>query len=140
MKEKNVWLVPTFGQLQDQLPKHPDRKRLLDALGAKKTMLQTAREIGVRIANGYDPASAATHGTNAREIISTAAAGFTNLEAIRSATLDAAELIGWQGRIGSLESGKFAGVIAVAGNPLVDIRSLEHVPFAMKGGVVVKSP
>lgn len=100
--------------------------------------LKTAREVGVKIATGYDASAALVHGTNAREIVGLSAAGFTNLESIRAATTSAAELLGWQEEVGSLEAGKFADIIAVRGNPLSDIRQLEHVPFVMKGGVVVK--
>ena len=61
------------------------------------------------------------------------------LDAIRSATRAAAELLGWADRVGSLEPGKLADIIAVRGNPLDDIRALEQVAFVMKDGEVVKN-
>jgi imidazolonepropionase-like amidohydrolase len=65
--------------------------------------------------------------------------GMTPMQAIRSATTVAAELLGWSDRIGSLEAGKFADLIAVAGDPLADITELERVKFVMKGGKVYKN-
>ena len=55
-----------------------------------------------------------------------------------SATVEAAELLGWQDRVGSVEPGKFADIIAVAGDPLTDISLLENVAFVMKDGVVYR--
>jgi imidazolonepropionase-like amidohydrolase len=63
----------------------------------------------------------------------------TPLEIIRAATVNAAELLGWEDRIGAIEKGKFADLIAVPGDPLKDIRELERVQFVMKGGAVVKN-
>jgi len=60
------------------------------------------------------------------------------LQAIRAATVNASELIGWQDRIGAIEAGKLADLIAVDGDPLSDIKTLERVKFVMKGGKVVK--
>ena len=65
-------------------------------------------------------------------------AGLSNLEGLRAATISGAELLDWQDRIGSLETGKLADIIAVPGNPLSDIKQVEHVSFVMKGGVVIK--
>lgn len=62
----------------------------------------------------------------------------TPLEAIRIATLSNAELIGWQDRVGAIEAGKYADLIAVESDPLRDIHALQHVRFVMKGGRVVK--
>lgn len=141
MKQKGVWLVPTFGGRLRQFEEIKDdevRKRASVFIQNKQKVLQTARELGVKVALGYDPAKAEEHGTNAREIIALTTAGFTNLEAIRAATTNAAELLGWQDRVGSLEAGKFADIIAVPGNPLSDIKQLEQVSFVMKGGIVVK--
>ena len=62
------------------------------------------------------------------------------MAAIQTATINAAELLRWEADLGSIEDGKLADIIAVAGNPLDDITLLEDVKFVMKGGEVVKSP
>jgi len=64
--------------------------------------------------------------------------GLSPAQAIRSATLDAAELMGWQDRVGEIAPGRFADLIAVEGDPLKDVAVLEDVQFVMKGGDVVK--
>jgi len=64
----------------------------------------------------------------------------TPLEAIRSATTVAAEMLGWQGKVGVIAPGAFADVIAVSGDPLKDVTVLEKVDFVMKGGEVVRQP
>jgi imidazolonepropionase-like amidohydrolase len=64
--------------------------------------------------------------------------GLTPLQAIQAATVNAADLLGWADRVGAVEPGKFADLIAVAGDPLQDVTVLEHVGFVMKGGAVVK--
>jgi imidazolonepropionase-like amidohydrolase len=63
----------------------------------------------------------------------------TPLLAIQTATINAADLLGWQDRVGALEAGKLADIIAVRGNPLENVRTLENVPFVMKGGTVYKN-
>jgi len=65
--------------------------------------------------------------------------GLTPLQSIQAATVNAADLIGWSDRVGTLEPGKFADIIAVEGDPLADVHTLENVRFVMKGGEVVKS-
>jgi imidazolonepropionase-like amidohydrolase len=66
-------------------------------------------------------------------------AGMTSLDVIRAITINAAEMFGWQDRIGSVERGKFADLIAVAGDPIADITELERVRFVMKDGNVIKN-
>jgi imidazolonepropionase-like amidohydrolase len=97
-----------------------------------------ARKHGVLVIDGSD-AVAGLHGHNAREVIWLTKAGMTPAEAIRAATLDAAELLGLKGQIGEIKPGTDADIIAVAGNPLDDISSLERVIFVMKSGRVFKS-
>jgi imidazolonepropionase-like amidohydrolase len=60
------------------------------------------------------------------------------IEALRAATMNAAELMGWEDKVGALETAHYADVIAVDGDPLADITQLQHVQWVMKGGVVVK--
>jgi imidazolonepropionase-like amidohydrolase len=103
---------------------------------------------GVKIAWGSgvdgtagDPRSSGPliHGTQATEFVWMVNHGMTPAAAIQSATVVDAEMMGWQDRIGSVEKGKFADLIAVSGDPLKDISELERVKFVMKGGHVVKN-
>ena len=64
--------------------------------------------------------------------------GLTPMQAIQTATVNAADLLGWADRVGSVQPGRFADIVAVDGDPLKDIRELERVRFVMKGGVVHK--
>jgi len=66
-------------------------------------------------------------------------AGLPSLDVIRAITTNAAEMFGWQGRIGAVEPGKFADLVAVSGDPIADITELERVRFVMKGGQVVRN-
>jgi imidazolonepropionase-like amidohydrolase len=92
---------------------------------------------GVRIAFGTD-AGIYPHGFNARQFAYQVRCGQSSLDAIRSATIHAAELIRWEGRVGRVEPGYLADVIAVRGNPLEDIRLLEHTDFVMKDGAILR--
>ena len=140
LREKGVWLVPTLGPLVDNAAKDgPDRQRWQERLRAVQKTVQTAREVGVKIVCGYDPTEESRHGTNARELVALREAGLSNLEALRAATLTAAELLGLQKDIGSLEAGKSADIIAVAEDPLSDVGALERVFFVMKAGAVVST-
>jgi imidazolonepropionase-like amidohydrolase len=94
-------------------------------------------EAGVRIAFGTD-ASIFPHGLNARQLAYHVEWGQTPLQALRSATVDAAELLGWTGQVGVLAPGAFADLIAVEGDPLSDVSVLEDVRFVMKGGDVIR--
>jgi len=141
MKQKGVSWVPTYGRRLESFAALRDdeiRPRATARMLELKKMLRTAQELGVRIAAGWDPGDEKDQGTNAQEIGLLTTAGITNLEAIRAATINGAELLGWEDRIGSLESGKLADIIAVSGNPLSDIKQVERVSFVMKGGVVIK--
>jgi imidazolonepropionase-like amidohydrolase len=79
------------------------------------------------------------HGLNAHEFAVMVKLGLTSLQAIQAATLNAADLLGWSGKVGTLEPGAWADVIAVDGDPVKDVTTLEHVKFVMKGGEVVKN-
>jgi imidazolonepropionase-like amidohydrolase len=97
-----------------------------------------AIQAGVKVALGTD-AAVYPHGLNAHELdVYVNQYGMTPLAAIQSATLNAADLMGWTDRVGSIDTGKWADLIAVDGDPLKDVRILQHVPFVMKSGVVYK--
>jgi imidazolonepropionase-like amidohydrolase len=112
-----------------------------------KTMVDLVRQAfgqavrkGVRISYGTDAGGYAWTESQARELSYMVRYGMTPMQAIQSATSVAAALLDQQEHLGSLEPGRFADVIAVAGDPLRDIAELERVHFVMKGGEVVKQP
>lgn len=97
-----------------------------------------AVKAGVWIVMGSD-AVAGYHGGNAKEIEWMVKNGMTPAQAIRATTADAAQLLGWQERVGTIEVGKFADLIATSGDPLKDVAEFQRVRFVMKGGVVIRS-
>jgi len=103
-----------------------------------KEVFQKAMKIGVKICFGTD-VGAFEHGTSAREVVKMVEYGMKPIDAIRSATTRAAELLRMEKQIGSIEKGRFADIIAVEGNPLDDINSLTRVKFVMKAGKVFRS-
>lgn len=92
----------------------------------------------VKIAFGTD-AGVYPHGWNAKQFKYMVQYGLTSMQAIQAATVNAADLLGWTSKVGSIAPGKFADIIAVQGNPLDNVALLEHVSFVMKGGVVYKN-
>ena len=96
-----------------------------------------AVQAGAKMAFGTD-AGVYPHGWNGKQFAKMVEWGMTPTQAITAATISAADLLGWRDRIGSVEAGKFADVIAVKGDPLKDVTELERVTFVMKGGVVYK--
>jgi imidazolonepropionase-like amidohydrolase len=105
----------------------------------EKTAFQLALTNGVKIALGTDAGGFDWKALNeAKEFEYYVKYGMTPMQAIRTATVTASELLGWQDRIGTVETGKFADLVAVSGDPLKDITELQRVKFVMKGGVVVK--
>jgi imidazolonepropionase-like amidohydrolase len=104
---------------------------------AQRENFSKAVKAGVKIAFGTD-SGIYPHGMNAKNLAFHVRFGQTPMEAIRSATVVSAELMGWEDRVGSLRPGRFADLIAVDDDPLDDITVLEDIPFVMKGGEVVK--
>ena len=143
MKEKGTYLVPTL-YLGDWFMENAERIGVPDFMIAKaKVVLPAARrnvahafKEGVKVAFGTDSA-VYPHGLNAREFSVMVKLGMTPMQTIQSATLNAADLLGWTDRIGTIEAGRFADIIAVSGDPTVDVTKLERVSFVMKGGEVV---
>ena len=139
MIEKGTFLVPTSYLTtsinMDALPP-PIRAKAEWLMPKMRDSLRRAVAAGVKVAFGTD-AAVFPHGDNAREFAMYTQAGMSNLEAIRTATLNAVELLGKDDR-GAIEAGLLADIIAVEGDPLDDVRVLENVRFVMKGGKVYK--
>jgi imidazolonepropionase-like amidohydrolase len=145
MKKNGTYLVPTL-YLGDWFLENAERNHVPDfLLGKAKTVMPIARKniahafaSGVKVAFGTD-AAVYPHGLNAHEFAVMVKLGLTPLQAIQAATVNAADLLGWQGKVGSLEPGTWADIVAVDGDPLKDVTTLERVKFVMKGGDVVKN-
>jgi imidazolonepropionase-like amidohydrolase len=104
---------------------------------AQREGFEKAVKAGVAIAYGTD-SGVYPHAWVGRQFAYMVRHGMTPMQAIRSSTVVAAELMGWRDRVGSIAPGRFADLVAVPGDPLEDIALLEDVPFVMKGGAVVK--
>jgi imidazolonepropionase-like amidohydrolase len=145
MKKNGTYLVPTLA-LEDwllenmekiHLPEYSQRKARAIFPIAQRNMAR-AFASSVKIAMGTD-AAVFPHGLNARELAVYVKLGMTPIDAIRTTTVNAADLLGWSDRVGSLEPGKYADLIAVDGDPLQDITALQRVRFVMKGGTVYRN-
>lgn len=99
---------------------------------------QKAVKAGVKIAFGSD-AGVYPHGWNGKQFYYMVKFGLSPIQAIQAATINAANLLNWQDKTGSITKGKLADIIAVEGNPIEDITILEHVKFVMKDGTVYKN-
>src|SRR6202034_3672108 len=145
MKKNGTYLVPTL-YLGDWFLENAEKNHVPDFYLAKaKAVMPIARKniahafaSGVKVAFGTD-AAVYPHGLNAHEFAVMVKLGLTPLQAIQAATVNAADLLGWLGKVGSLEPGAWADIVAVDGNPLQDVTTLERVKFVMKGGEVVKN-
>jgi len=112
-----------------------DKERSIGRL--QRENFQKAVRAGVKVAFGSD-AGVYPHGWNGKQFAHMVRWGLTPLQAITAATSSAAELMGWQDRVGRLAPGLYADLIAVNGDPLADVTELERVTFVMKGGAVIK--
>src|SRR6266446_2276800 len=141
MKKKGIYLELTayHYSLSDYTIKDAKAtagKYSLQALREKSGRMAISRGVKISFGTGVGPFP---HGTQAAEFAYLVEYGMSPSQAIQAATTVAAEMMGWQDRIGSIEKGKFADIIAVAGDPLSDITELERVKFVMKGGQVVRN-
>jgi imidazolonepropionase-like amidohydrolase len=147
MREKGTWYVPTItagvfvSEKSREAGYYPEIVRPKAArIGALiQGTAGRAHKAGVRIAFGTD-AGVFPHGDNAREFELMVEAGIPAAYALQAATKHAAELLGETQNLGSLEPGKHADVVAVAGNPIENIALMREVRFVMKGGAVVRAP
>ena len=142
MKKKGTYLVPT-AYLIDWMQQYGNlpviyQQKMKDVSAVEKQNAIKAYKAGVKIALGTD-AAVYPHGLNAHEVdVYVNQFGMTPLEGIQTGTINAADLMGWTDRVGTIEPGKWADVIAIDGDPLKDVRRLQHVSFVMKSGVVYK--
>ena len=146
LKEKGAYFAPTLyvGHtiLNDHqalnIPEHQvERERAMRGTQERAFKLALAHNLPIAFATD---AGVFPHGENAREFKIRVGLGQTPMSAIESATRIAAEAMGWEDRVGTLQPGRYADLIAVAKDPLADISELERVQFVMKGGVVYKAP
>lgn len=145
MKAAGTWYVPTVtaGMSAAEYAKIPGyyppvvRDKAMRIGAQIQDTFAKAYKRGVKIAFGTD-AGVFPHGENYREFIYMTEVGMPNLEAIQSATLNAAQLLGIEDKLGTIESGKLADIIAVSGNPAEDISAMQKVVFVMKDGKIFK--
>jgi len=143
MKKHGTYLVPTaylidWVQQYGHLPPLYQQK-MKDVSAVEKQNAIKAIKAGVKVALGTD-AAVYPHGLNAHEVdVYVNQFGMSPLQGIQTGTINAADLMGWTDRIGTIEPGKWADIIAIDGDPLKDVKLLQHVNFVMKSGIVYKN-
>ncbi len=145
MVSRGTYLVPTLlagefvsGKAAERHYPPEIEAKAKAAVAVRSKMFRKAVALGVKIAFGTDSA-VSPHGLNAQEFKLMVDLGMTPAAALRAATQNAADLLGLAKTIGTLEAGKQADIIAVAGDPLTNIQAMETVRFVMKGGAVAKN-
>jgi imidazolonepropionase-like amidohydrolase len=151
-REEDAWMIPTVypitavgdtpekmrqGPFKDMPP--PIMEKLLRLGDQPKKMTRLAHDMRVKIALGTD-SGVSPHGENANEFIEYVSAGMSEMEALMAGTVNAAEAGGIAERVGSIEPGKAADIVALAESPLDDISAVLDVRFVMRDGVVFSSP
>jgi imidazolonepropionase-like amidohydrolase len=146
MKQHGTWLVADIynGDYTDSVgreQKWPEDilRKNTETTEIQRAGFRKAVAAGVKLAYGTD-SGIYPHGLNARQLPYMVKYGMSPMQAIQSATISAADLMEWKDSVGSLAPGKYADIIAVAGDALKDLRSFGQVDFVMKGGAVYKSP
>jgi imidazolonepropionase-like amidohydrolase len=145
MKERGTFLVPTLSAAEaveraakSGVLKGLRAEKALAAAASVRRAIKLAVATKVQIALGTD-AGVVPHGSNAHEFeLMVEWGGMSNMDSIIAGTLNAAKLLGWEKHVGSLQVGKWADIVAVSGDPLVDIHAMQNVTFVMKNGVVYR--
>jgi imidazolonepropionase-like amidohydrolase len=124
------------GEKNGVLPESLEKEKIIGQ--TQRENFRKAHQAGVKMAFGTD-AGVYPHGDNAKQFFYMVKYGMTPMQAIQAATVNAADLMGWKEKVGSITPGKFADLIAVDGDPLADVTILTKVKFVMKGGAVVRA-
>jgi imidazolonepropionase-like amidohydrolase len=124
------------GAKAGMLPESIEKEKKIGRL--QRENFRHAWESGAKLAFGTD-SGVYPHGDNAKQFAKMVEWGMKPIDAIQAATIKAADLLGWSEKVGALETGHFADVIAVTGDPTSDVRALQSVKFVMKGGAIVRN-
>ena len=143
MKQKGTFLTPTLmasEYIMSKIDRYPPtlQAKAREATAARSDMFRNAVKIGVRISFGTD-AAVFPHGQNAKEFALMMGLGMAAIDALKSATSNDAELLGIAQKVGTLEKGKLADIIAMPGDPTTDITATERVSFVMKEGKIIRN-
>jgi imidazolonepropionase-like amidohydrolase len=144
MAAKGLYFDPTIVRYTEPYMDDNDRKntggkfRMIPIIEKAVSMAIATKGLKIMVGSGVD-GSTFVHGTQALELEALVRRGMSPARAIQSGTMINAEAMGWQDRIGSIATGKYADLVAVSGDPLADITELQRVKFVMKGGTIVKN-
>src|SRR6266705_1741731 len=143
MKQKGTFLTPTLmasEYIMSKIDRYPPtlQAKAREATATRSEMFRNAVKMGVRISFGTD-AAVFPHGQNAKEFALMTGLGMTAIDALKSATSNDAELLGIAQKVGTLEKGKLADIIAMLGDPTTDITATERVSFVMKEGKIIRN-